>query len=879
MIEQAEIDRVKRSTDLAELVRARGVELKRKGKQLVGLCPFHDDRNPSLVVDPNKQLWNCLGACGEGGDVYKWVMKSEGLSFKQAHQHLLRIGTRDSMIVEAENESQASGLIWLERAVAHYHRRLLETPAAQDYLRSRGITSPEIVTTFRLGYVEGSLLKIVSAEGKAALKRIGVLTERGRELMSGCVVFPLVDARTGQVVNLYGRSVKHNPQLTHLYLPGPKRGVFNPQGARNTDEVIIAESVIDACAVWSAGIRNVMPVYGTNGLTDEIIAHLRECRTKRVVLMLDSDAAGEHAAKLMEQCLSEIDLVVRRVRLPVKDAAELLAGGGRAEELAALINPASEIATEPETSSEIALEKQPDGALRSRVDGREYRIRGLSAVGLERMKVNLRLSAGGSFHLDTIDLYQARSRQAFAQTAAGLCHLDEKRIAADLLGLVEELERERLQMKQTGPSESAPMTAAERKAAFEFLSSPNLCERIVEDFKRCGLEGERKTLLVAYLAALSRKLADPFSVLVIARSGAGKSALQDAVCGFIPPEELVRVTRLTGQALFYKDPDSLKHKLLSVAEEEGAQAAAYSLRTLASDQRLAIAATRTDPNTGKLHTEHYEVEGPVSIIITTTSPEAFDEETRSRFVQLTLDESIKQTEAILERQRRKHSLEGRLERATSEQVRRLHHNAQRLLRCLEVVNPYHDELSYPIDRLILRREQQKYLALINAIALLHQHQREIKRATAEGGDGVEIEYVEVTLSDLELGNELAQSILSRSLDELSPPVRGMYHEIRKLCEQRAKEQNIGLEKVQLSRREIREATGWSDWQVRVYCEQLVELEYLYLVSGSNGKRFVYELAYYAEQEDHRPGLRGLVDVEQLKQRLKEKSAIRNRLTL
>jgi DNA primase catalytic core len=868
MIEQADIDRVKRTTDLAALVRARGVELKRKGKQLVGLCPFHDDHEPSLIVDPKKQLWNCLGACGEGGDVYKWVMKSEGLSFKQAHGRLSaepETGETPSARAPSIQDS-----VWLDRAAEHYHRRLLETPATQDYLRSRGITSPEIVTAFKLGYVDGSLLKIISAEGKAALKRIGLITEKGRELMSGCVVFPLVDARTGQVVNLYGRSVKHNPQLTHLYLPGPKRGVFNPQGARNTDEVVLAESVIDACAIWSAGIRNVMPVYGTNGLTDEIIAHLQECRVKRVVLMLDSDPAGEHAARLMEQCLSEIDLAVRSVRLPVKDAAEFVAGGGSAQELAALIKPAGEIITEPETSARIALEKQSDGALRWAPDGREYRIRGLSAVGLERMKINLRLSAGGSFHLDTIDLYQARSRQAFAQTASGLCRVDEKRIAADLLGLIEPLERERLQMKQTAPSESAPMTPAERKAALELLSAPDLCERIVEDFKRCGLEGEGKTLLVAYLAALSRKLVKPFSVLIIARSGAGKSALQDAVCGLVPPEDLVRVTRLTGQALFYKDPDSLKQKLLSVAEEEGAQAAAYSLRTLASDQRLAIAATRTDPQTGKLHTEHYEVEGPVSIIITTTSPEAFDEETRSRFVQLTLDESAKQTEAILERQRRQYSLEGQLERAASEQIRRAHHNAQRLLRSLKVVNPYYDDLTYPVDRLILRREQEKYLALINAIALLHQHQREIKRGV---GDGVELEYVEVTLSDIELGNDLAQSILSRSLDELSPPVRGMYQEVRKLCRQRAEEQNIGVEKVQLSRREIREATGWSDWQVRVYCEQLVELEYLYLVSGSNGKRFVYELAFYAEQEEKQPLLRGLVDVEELKRRLKKKSAI------
>jgi hypothetical protein len=124
----------------------------------------------------------------------------------------------------------------------------------------------------------------------------------------------------------------------------------------------------------------------------------------------------------------------------------------------------------------------------------------------------------------------------------------------------------------------------------------------------------------------------------------------------VPPEEAVRVTRLTGQALFYKDPYSLQRKVLLIAEDEGAAQAVYSLRTLASDQRLSIAATRTDPQSGKLHTEHYEVYGPVVILLTTTSPEAFDEETRSRFVQLTMYESAAQTKAILERQRRSFTL-------------------------------------------------------------------------------------------------------------------------------------------------------------------------------------------------------------------------------
>ncbi|MFN2529837.1 MAG: hypothetical protein ABR555_00925 [Pyrinomonadaceae bacterium] len=446
----------------------------------------------------------------------------------------------------------------------------------------------------------------------------------------------------------------------------------------------------------------------------------------------------------------------------------------------------------------------------------------------------------------------------------------EVKVSVDLQ-MIEKLEAVRLEMRRNGDSDNgkhdAPMTPQERDAALRYLKDPKLTERIVDDFRKCGLVGERATVLVGYLATVSRKLPKPLGLLIVARSGAGKSALQDALCQMVPPEEAVRVTRLTGQALFYKDPDSLKHKVLAIAEDEGAFGAVYSLRTLASDQRLSIAATRTDPQTGRLHTEHYEVHGPVVIIVTTTSPEAFDEETRNRFVQLTMDESVAQTRAILERQRRADTLEGVLEQATSEQVWRLHHNAQRLLRPLKVVNPYVEQLAYPSDRLMHRREQKKYLALINSIALLHQHQREVKRATR--GD-VEIEYVEVTIDDIALANELAQGVLSRALDELAAPLRGLYDELRVLCVKRADELKCNLDDVQLSRREIREATGWSDWQVRSYCRQLVEMEYLYATVNGNGRPCVYSLARV--EENGSDGLRGLTDVAEIKQRLQEKAA-------
>jgi DNA primase catalytic core len=864
LIDKAEIERVKRANELVEFIRGRGVALMQRGKQLVGLCPFHDDHEPSLVVDQRKQLWNCLGACREGGDVYRFVMKADGVDFREAHLQL----KASAGIGEQESEARAFGaelkpedLQWLERAVDHYHKRLLETPVAQDYLRSRGLTAAEIATSFRLGYSDGTLAEKLPTEGRRALRRVGVLTGSSRELMRGCVIFLLVNAATGQVVNLYGRSIEGR---RHLYLPGERRGIFNPQGAKNTEEVIITESVIDAAALWSAGLRNVLPVYGVTGVTEEIIRHLVECRVRRVVLLLDTDDAGRAAAVEMAQRLVAVNIETRSVELPAKDAAEFIAAGGTAEDLRRILTP-SVSATTKESTAALQVETSNDGSMMFVIGEREYRIRGLSPVGLERLRVNVRLTNNGNFHLDTIDLYQARARAMFAQSAAKLCGVGEQQVSADLLQMIEKLEAARLAMRKNGDEQNhheAPMTPAERDVGLRYLKDPKLTERIVEDFRKCGLVGERATVLTAYLAAVSRKLSEPLAVLIVARSGAGKSALQDALCAFVPPEEAVRVTRLTGQALFYKDPYSLQRKVLLIAEDEGAQAAVYSLRTLASDQRLSIAATRTDPQSGKLHTEHYEVYGPVVIVLTTTSPEVFDEETRSRFVQLTMDESAAQTKAILERQRRSFTLEGVLERATAEAVQRLHHNAQRLLRPLAVVNPYVEQLAYPSDRLMHRREQKKYLALMNAIALLHQHQREVKRAIR--GD-VELEYVEVKIADIALANELAQDVLARGLDELAAPVRGLYDELRKLCVQRAEEMNCQPEAVLLSRREIREATGWSDWQVRSYCRQLVEMEYLYATINGNGRPCVYSLA--RAEESGRDGLRGLTDVAELQQRL------------
>jgi DNA primase catalytic core len=885
------IEEVRRAQDLVAVVESRGVKLTRKGRNYVGLCPFHEDHDPSLVVNPDKQLWHCFGACSanggkSGGDVFAFVARKDGVTFLEAMKRLgyeepartrsKGPGTETKPAAPAMTEAGRRHL--LASVVGHYHRVFRERPEGQAYLRSRGVVDPEMLQAFEAGYVDGSLVKTFDGRGEVgrALREAGLLTEKGRELFLGCVVFPLRLPDEG-IVGLYGR---HTQRDQHLYLPGPRRGVFHWQALKGAEHVVLSESVIDALTLYQAGLRNVSCVYGVQGFTSDHEELLQRFRVKRVTLLLDNDDAGEKATQTIGDRLRRLGLDVQVARLAgAKDANDLLVSQGQEAAAAAIQRAvalplavrgtvkeepapapeASAAANEPPaTSPGPRVARDADGSVRVAFGARAYRVRGLTATGLDRLRVNLRIEGASRMHLDTLDLYGHRARTALVKELARLFEQPEEDLAREVGSLIETLEGLRLELAKDGagapPAARLEMPDRERNEALALLRAPDLLDRILLDFERVGCVGEKTTLLVGYLGLVSRLLDDPLGLIIVSRSGAGKSSVQDALCDVVPEEDLVRYTRLTGQALFYKEEDALVHKVLAIDEEAGAQEAAYSIRNLQSAQVLTVAATRTDPQTGKLRTDEYRVKGPVFIMFTTTSPEALDYETRNRFVQVGIDESAEQTRQILKRQREAHTLEGVLRRAEAEHLWARQRNAQRLLRPLKVVNPYAPALTYPDERLQMRREQKKYLTLIDSIALLHQHQREIKRARR--GD-VEIEYIAVKPEDIALANRLARQVLGRSLDELAHPTRQLLKHLVELSR--------GREARRFTRPEVRQATGWTDWQVRVHLGQLIDLEYVVVAAGRNGQRMTYELLFDGDPEEDGRYLAGLVDVDNLPQ--------------
>jgi len=402
-------------------------------------------------------------------------------------------------------------------------------------------------------------------------------------------------------------------------------------------------------------------------------------------------------------------------------------------------------------------------------------------------------------------------------------------------------------------SPATAMSPADREAALALLRDPQLLDRITHDFAQAGVVGERTNLLVGYLAAVSRKLPAPLAVIIQSASAAGKTSLMDAVLAFVPPEERVHYAAMTGQALYYLGETDLRHKVLSVVEEEAAERASYTLKLLQSEGELTIASTGKDPQTGKLVTHEYRVEGPVQLMLATTAL-TLDEGLANRALVLTVDESAAQTRAIHQRQREARTLDGLLARTAREALCQLHQNAQRLLEPVAVVNPYAPALAFGDARTRARRDHEKYLTLIEAIALLHQHQRERRQVERHGRT---LTYLEVTPEDLALANRLAAEVLGRALDELPPQTRRFLTGLDQWVIAQCAEQHVSRESLRFSARQAREATGLGATQVKLHLHRLVELEYVVVHRPLRGVGVAYELL---ATEPVRPWLTEPVDV-------------------
>ena len=249
------------------------------------------------------------------------------------------------------------------------------------------------------------------------------------------------------------------------------------------------------------------------------------------------------------------------------------------------------------------------------------------------------------------------------------------------------------------------------------------------------------------------------------------------------------------------------------------------------------------------------------IFLTTTAID-IDEELQNRCLTLSVDESKEQTARIHALQRKARTLEGLVAREERKDLLRVLRNVQRLLQPLTIVNPYADELTFTAERTRTRRDHEKYLTLIDAIALLHQHQRASETKEVKGR---RVPFLRATIEDIELANRLAPELLGRSLDELPPQTRRVYETIKAIVRERCDADKIEQRLALFSRREVRARLGWGITQVRAHLERLRELEYIAARFGRFGSCFQYELLTDCRERAGNAHI-GLLDVQKLRLR-------------
>jgi DNA primase len=311
------VDEIKSRIDIVDFI-SQSVKLKRTGKNYSGMCPFHpNSRTPAFAVFPDSGTWRCFGQCNEGGDIFKFVMKKEGWDFPAALKFLAeKAGVKLEPLTpqRQQQEEQFSRLrALLEEAVLFYRHQLTQTPAgkpALDYLLKRGI-QPQTMETFGLGYAPaGWEVALTHFTGKGYTERelldAGLVTEKQegtgvRDRFRNRIMFPIRDGM-GKMCGFGARIL--DPNDIPKFLNSPQTALFDKgrllygldqarKPIRTLEQAVIVEGYLDVIALHQAGFGNTVSPMGT-ALTEDQLRMLKRF-TRRIVLALDADAAGEKA--------------------------------------------------------------------------------------------------------------------------------------------------------------------------------------------------------------------------------------------------------------------------------------------------------------------------------------------------------------------------------------------------------------------------------------------------------------------------------------------------------------------------------------------------------------------------------------------------------
>jgi DNA primase len=667
--------------------------------------------------------------------------------------------------VDAERRQYILGL-----AARHFHRNL--KGRARKYLTVERGLAQQTIKQFRVGYAprEKGLLHFLKKHGVKIQEAIeaGVFFRgkdgRLRAFFRNRVVFPLV--RKGSVLNLVGRILpggeQPEPANAPRYLtlrnpnnePSP-RVFFGEASVQKGQRLLITEGPIDALSAVQVGFTAV----STRGLhvSKRNMPHLvklcRKAGSAFIIFDAEASGAGSKGAEALGKKLWTCGVRVRIVQLPLAKRQKKI-------DLAEFIQAKGEDA-KPELDKLTA--RAPTWL--------EWEIENIPK-DLPKPDLPARLRPLLVFAADLVGIEQEHFRKLVCEKFELTKHAIDEEI---------ELAVFQQQTALAARASKTHLTPTEREQALAILKRPSLLFDLKRMVQRQGVRREGRNVLLLGLAMTSRLLEDPLSVVVKGQSSAGKSFLVERVAKVFPPEEVHTWSGMSAKVLVYTKRD-YRHKVLVVLERKGGEPAQESMRYLQSEKLLIYEVVIKNPRTGEFETKQYRHEGPVACVTTTTEAVLqVDDENRS--FSISPDESDEQT-ALVMKSNLEQKLAGTTGRKFTEDELLPWHNAQRLLaeQRVQVVFPKWFKAvckKLPTRPLRMRRDWPRFLALCEAVVLLHQFQRP-REQLADG-----TVRLTVTLEDYAIARIVGKDALRRSLLQIPPNTMKIIEAVKRLDEYQA----------------------------------------------------------------------------------------------
>jgi len=624
--------------------------------------------------------------------------------------------------------------------VVRYAQARLVAGVGADALRQLGVDHPALIAAYRIGYLP--------LDWQEACGRVVRQAFSGHRL-ANTIVVPAFDA-SGTIVDL----LAVHPRVrggAYVGIQDPPRGLLAPAIATTHHELTITDSLRVAARRFVAGSTDALVLRGpADAMANAARLHAAGVRRVLVRTRMNADAiaAALRSAGIATAVVSahaQWDGVgYDAVMLPV---AAVVAESAPSASASADEGAAADVSSVPSASPLLPADTVDDphdpGAATSaaaspacprlvthdRQAERATFTMGAITYVVEvphddtttRLEVVIRHT--GQVHRELVDLAVVAARSRFAGNAALRCGLAAASIAEHLPHLLAGVQA--VHQTTTAPLVAEPdavLPGPERDEALALLRSPNLIDFLVSDLDTLGWVGEADARCVLLLTAVSRKLPEPLWAIRTASGDVTGSHGVDLIAALTPPEDLLHVSRLSNAALGYQDAHALQHKLLVIDEATALSSETLlALRVLRHRGALSQAVVPRHNLSGSARTQTIEVRGPIAVLSATAG--RLDQTLTASCCLVPVDESPAQTARVLAAERQRYAAPPASRDAARATIIRRHHTLQRLLARRPVVIPFVDRIEFPATVLRSRSAQARFLGLVAASALLHQHQR------------------------------------------------------------------------------------------------------------------------------------------------------------